>query len=453
MTTPSAAMSLFSSLTNRIFFGSALLAVASIAIAIYNVNVAVTRQAEQELRRGLDEAGTIIEEYRRVLVDHFTREARLIADLPRLKAAVDTNHPTTVLPMAEEYQRQLSADLLLITGRQGQTLAEITSASISSGSFASLPGIKSAQMGRESGSFWPHPGGILQVVTVPIFIDLQQPEILGTLSVGVSLDNAMANRFHDLTNSDIAFGLGGTIRSSTLPQQHWPALTPLLGTVEPLAERSGWQRGLHRQNESAARGSADSCRIWRDRSGRSKRHHPAVANRAPGFSESSARPAGHHRRRRRAGGDAPELCDRAHRHAAARRHYRDHARDGRDRRPDPTHCRAARRRRVGRRGRPAPGEHVQHDDRLDRAFPARGGATRAALVARAALDRRRARNPQPLDDHQDRAQSAPRRRTSSPTNSGRPSPTSTRKPRASTAWCLRCSTLPSRSSSSWDRPI
>ncbi len=120
-------MSLFSSLTNRIFFGSALLAVASIAIAIYNVNVAVTRQAEQELRRGLDEAGTIIEEYRRVLVEHFTREARLIADLPRLKAAVDTNDPTTVQPMAAEYQRQLTADLLLVTGRQGQTLAEIAS--------------------------------------------------------------------------------------------------------------------------------------------------------------------------------------------------------------------------------------------------------------------------------------------------------------------------------------
>ena len=117
-------MSLFSSLTNRIFFGSALLAVGSIAIAIYNVNVAVTRQAEQELRRGVDEAGTVIEEYRRQLVDHFTREARLIADLPRLKAAVDTQHPTTVQPIAEEYQRQLTADLLLVTDRDGQHARE-----------------------------------------------------------------------------------------------------------------------------------------------------------------------------------------------------------------------------------------------------------------------------------------------------------------------------------------
>jgi signal transduction histidine kinase len=225
-------MSLFSSLTNRIFFGSALLAVGSIAIAIYNVNIAVTRQAEQELRRGLDEAGTIIEEYRTVLVEHFTREARLIADLPRLKAAVDTNDPTTVQPMAEDYQRQLTADLLLITGRQGQTLAEIASPNVSIGSYASLQGVKSASMGRESSAFWPHPGGILQVVTVPIFIDLPPPEFLGTLTVGVSLDEGAAKRFKRLTNSDIAFGMGGAIRASTLPQDFWPALSPLLGSLD-----------------------------------------------------------------------------------------------------------------------------------------------------------------------------------------------------------------------------
>ena len=112
-------MTIFRSLTNRIFFGSALLAVASIAIAIYNVNVAVSGQAEEELQRGLDEAGTLIEEYRRVLVEHFTREARLIADLPRLKAAVDISDPATVQPIAEDYQRQLSADLLIVTGKAG----------------------------------------------------------------------------------------------------------------------------------------------------------------------------------------------------------------------------------------------------------------------------------------------------------------------------------------------
>jgi signal transduction histidine kinase/uncharacterized membrane-anchored protein YhcB (DUF1043 family) len=221
-------MTLLKSLTNRIFLGTALLAVASIAIAIYNVNVAVSGQAEQELRRGLDEAGTLIEEYRRVLVEHFTREARLVADLSRLKAAVDTNDPTTVQPLAEEYRRQLTADFLLVTGRQGQTLAESATPDAASGSYGELPAFAFASTGRETSSFWPHRGGILQVVSVPIWINPQLPEIFGTLSVGFSLDNMAVQRFRSLTNSDIAFALDGVIRASTIAPTFWPALTPLL---------------------------------------------------------------------------------------------------------------------------------------------------------------------------------------------------------------------------------
>lgn len=110
-------MNIFSSLTNRIFLGSALLAVLSIGAAIYNVNVAVTEQAEQELLRGLDEASTLIEENRRVQVEHFSREAWLIADLPRFKATVDLRDPPTALPVAKVYQQRLKADLFLVTDR------------------------------------------------------------------------------------------------------------------------------------------------------------------------------------------------------------------------------------------------------------------------------------------------------------------------------------------------
>ena len=44
-------MRILSSLTNRIFLGSAALAVLTIAVAVYRINVAVTVQAENELRR------------------------------------------------------------------------------------------------------------------------------------------------------------------------------------------------------------------------------------------------------------------------------------------------------------------------------------------------------------------------------------------------------------------
>jgi signal transduction histidine kinase len=220
-------MTVFASLTNRIFFATAALAVLSIGVAIYNVNAAVTEQAEQELRRGLDEAGTLVDEYRRLLFEHFSREARLVADLPRLKAAVALADPPTVLPIAEEYQLQLDAALLILTDPAGQVLAEIAAAPVA-GSTADLPAIREAALGREATSFRSHPGGILQVVSVPVWIDPAQPEILGTLSVGFSLDNPAAERFRRLTNSEIAFAMDGHVHASTLPQHLWSGIAALL---------------------------------------------------------------------------------------------------------------------------------------------------------------------------------------------------------------------------------
>jgi signal transduction histidine kinase len=227
-------VSLFSSLTNRIFVASALLAVVSIAVGIYNVNKAVTTQAERDLLRGLDESRTLIEENRRILVEHFTREARLIADLPRLKAAVELNDPPTVLPVVEEYQQQLEADLFMVTHRTGRVLASLPRGNPTS--VDGLPGLRRAAEGQETTTFLAQPGGVLQVVSVPIWINPDAPAILGTLSVGFSLDRRAAARFGELTNSDIAFGVGGVIHSSTLPPAGWPALASLLAR-DGLTER------------------------------------------------------------------------------------------------------------------------------------------------------------------------------------------------------------------------
>ena len=220
-------MGLFSSLTNRIFVASALLAVASIGVAIYHVNVAVTSEAEKELLRGLDEARTLVEEYRLLRVEHFSREARLIADLPVLKAAVEPGDVTTARGVVERYQRELSADLFLVTDRTGKVLVRLPDGNFSP-SVHNLEGLRRAMAGQEASTFAPHPGGILQLVSVPIWIDPEAPNILGTLSVGFSLNRAVAERFGSLTSSEIVFALGGNIHASTLPPDGWPTLTPLL---------------------------------------------------------------------------------------------------------------------------------------------------------------------------------------------------------------------------------
>jgi signal transduction histidine kinase len=193
----------FSSLSDRLFLAMALLAVTSIGAATYYATAAVTAQAEGELRRGLHEAGTLVEEYHRLLLEHFSREAKLVADLPLLKAAVGVNDPPTLRPIAEEYQRQLGSDVFVVTNPAGRELASLGS---------------------------PGDAAVVQVVSVPIYIGQESPEILGTLSVGFALDARAAARFKALTNSEVAFAVDGAIQAATLPPESWPALSPLLVT-------------------------------------------------------------------------------------------------------------------------------------------------------------------------------------------------------------------------------
>src|SRR4051812_36972091 len=220
-------MTLFSSLTNRIFFASALLAVLTIGVAVYRVNVAVTTQAENELRRGVEEAGTLLEEYRSTLFEHFTREARLIADVTQMKAAMDTKDPDTVQPIAEEYQRRIESDLFLVTGPTGQVLAEAGRLKMPPDNAAENEAIRLACTGKETVSLWPHPGGIVQVATVPSSL---AGELMGTVSVGFSLDQEAAARFKALTNSEVAIAVGDSIQASTLPSAFNEDLAGVIGS-------------------------------------------------------------------------------------------------------------------------------------------------------------------------------------------------------------------------------
>lgn len=197
-----------SSLTNRIFVGTAALIVLAIAVAVSRVTISVTNRSETELKRGLTDAAALVEEFSRTQVDRFERDSRLIASLPVLRGAVATGDAPTVQPIVDEYQKLLESDVLIVTDLQGRVLG-------SSGTFASrketITQILAAKPADGAGSwFWTYPGGVLLVTAVPM-------ELLGTLVVGVSLDQVVVDRLQGLTRSDIALLTGRTVIVSTLP--------------------------------------------------------------------------------------------------------------------------------------------------------------------------------------------------------------------------------------------
>ena len=223
-----------SSLTNRIFLASTLLAVLALGFTLSFVNARVSAEAEAELRRGVREAATLVERQRQDLIDTFTTVARNIADLPTLKGVVDTGHPPTVQPLVDQQRARMNVDLLLVTGRDGAVLGK------SGAEAASLTAVRIASdSADEVFALATHPRGLLQVISIPILIDTGVQEVLGRLWVGFFMDDAVARRLRELTGSEVAFAASGEVLASSLPRATRAGLEGFIGSTGPFNVQLG----------------------------------------------------------------------------------------------------------------------------------------------------------------------------------------------------------------------
>jgi signal transduction histidine kinase len=231
-------MTFFSSLRSRVFVASALLAVLSIAVALYLVNVRLRGELERQLQREILATGAIVEQLGTTQAQQFTMMARLIADAPKLKAAVDTNDPATVQDTLDGYQSEVHSHLLVVTNRDGQQLASVGVGPAVARKLAALPSVREATSGKETSALLPQQDGVLQLVSVPIVVGIERPDLLGTLSVGFPFDASLAARVKEITGSDIAFGLNGQILAATVSLDVRRSLTDLLARRTDAGDRS-----------------------------------------------------------------------------------------------------------------------------------------------------------------------------------------------------------------------
>jgi len=217
-------MSVLSPLTNRIFVVCAVLVLVSIGVAVYRVNESVTAQAETDLRAGLGEAASLVEDYSRTQFADSVVKGTLIADLPILKAAAATDDPPTVAPVARDYQRQVGADLFVVIGRTDRVLARAGRVQPDDLDISAI--VSACRRSADGTTFWPYATGVLHAVAIPME---PGPAPLGTLVVGFSLDQDTARRFKAVTKSDIVFAAGTRTIASTLDPERTADLAGLTG--------------------------------------------------------------------------------------------------------------------------------------------------------------------------------------------------------------------------------
>ena len=262
-----------------------------------------------------------------------------------------------------------------------------------------MPSIARGRPTASRDAFWPdaarHPAG-------QVGADLHRPAArsLGTLIVGVSLDAPAGGALQDADQQrDRVRRERRRSRPPRFPKATWPALAPLLRDARASRRRSRIDGNEYIALTQAARrrrarhGAADRALILRSRTER-LRFLRALHTRSaspPSWPCSSPRSS------------ATRIARTVTRPLGAiTATMREMAASGDLTRRIPV---------------PADGRWQDEDARLlattfnsmtdsIAALPARGGAARAAVVARPAVDGRRARDPQPADDHQDVAADA-----------------------------------------------
>ena len=218
-----------SSLRSRIFLASALLAVLSIGAAIYLVNVRVTREAETALQREIVATGALVDQLRTTRAETFTQMARLIADAPQAQGG-RRHQRSADGPGHRRATIRISSTRTCCSSPTGRAACSPRSARRRSAALvvASQPAVRDALAGprelQPAAAARRHAAARDRADRRSAST---QPDILGTLSVGFLLDDALAAQLKEITGSDVAFGMDGQILAATLPRGRSPGARPI----------------------------------------------------------------------------------------------------------------------------------------------------------------------------------------------------------------------------------
>jgi signal transduction histidine kinase len=203
---------LLASLRSRVFAATAAVAVLPVAVALTFATRQLGRQADSGVVRGTEESARLVEQYHRTRLELAAERAALVADLPKLKAAVAEADPRTVEPVARDYRERVRADVFVVADRKGRTLVALGTHE------RSWTGPFDAVRFRVDGE------RMLETVGIPIEIGAEAPETLGHLTLGFALDDDLVSRLRALTGSEVAIAQGERVFASTLPRRFDAAL-------------------------------------------------------------------------------------------------------------------------------------------------------------------------------------------------------------------------------------
>jgi signal transduction histidine kinase len=206
---------------------SAGLTCTSLLLVRHGVQAYETREIFADLQNSVHTFQDFQQEHERTL----THSAELLADLPRLRALMTTQHEATIQDVSQDLWRLSGTDLLLLADRTGKVVALDTAPSGFSREMAQQS--LDASLGPDSTNHWwfgEH--HLYEVFLKPIYFGpAVENRLLGFLVIGYEINDSVAAQISRVAASHVAFYYGDTIVRSTLkPAQQAELMRTSLGS-------------------------------------------------------------------------------------------------------------------------------------------------------------------------------------------------------------------------------
>ena len=180
------------------------------------VRYRVERQVREAIREDLHNSVRNYQSFERLRETSLTRSARLVADLPNIRALMTTQHKATIQDASGDIWQLSGSDLFVLAGVRGDVLA------FQSGTpdFVADAAQKSLRSSLEKGDAWDwwfSGGHLYQIWIQPIYFgEKSNNALLGFLAVGHEIDKSEAQNFSNVASSEAVFLYDGEIAASTL---------------------------------------------------------------------------------------------------------------------------------------------------------------------------------------------------------------------------------------------
>ncbi|MGH9326449.1 MAG: sensor histidine kinase [Terriglobia bacterium] len=199
-----------------LIFISSLLACSSVLI----VRARMERKARRDIDEGLSNSVVTFVNFQRRRDAALASSARLLADLPIVRALMTTQDAATIQDASREIWQLAGSDLFVLADRAGEVVA--LHAVIGGFTIHAASGCLHRALAQGGGrDWWFDSGHLYEVFLEPVYFGRQSEGVLlGELAVGYLVAGPVAREVSQIASSQVAFRYGAKVVVTTLAPNH-----------------------------------------------------------------------------------------------------------------------------------------------------------------------------------------------------------------------------------------